>query len=253
MGMTLFTNNALSSISDPEFFNPGWDTTGLKRMEIFTYGTVGGGNMAIGETKSTPVASPQMVAGTPFAEFTARGDVVPHVRLGLPDSALMTWLCLFDPAGSALNRLIMSSYAGTNDNNHPGVSLVVDGTGRLGMFIGLKNTTTLEYGSQFVPLSAFSTSSPVLLALTLNNKTGVIKDLTNGLSNTATLLNAQERSFGPDIYVGKGPNTSYGSVDAKNRIAAYMVFDRVLTDAELATMRTYLLRAVQAKFPAVTF
>ncbi|HBR0979215.1 TPA: hypothetical protein L9K74_000007 [Klebsiella pneumoniae] len=252
MGMTLFTKNPNSSISDPDFFVPGWDTTGLERMEIFKYGTVGGGNLAVGKPKSTPIADPQMVEGTPFAEMTARGGLVPHVRLGMPDAAIQTWLLLFDPNNSGLNRLVMSSYAGTTEANPPGISICVDTDGSMVLFVGFKNTSDGTYSTTVARL-ALDLTKPSLIAVTLNGTTATLKNLTTALSATVTLLAGRERAPGPEIYVGKGPATSYGVAGALNRIAAYAVFSRVLSDAELATIRQYLLTSIQAKFPGISF
>lgn len=252
MGMAIRTKNAFSVISDPDSFNPDWNHADLKRCEVFTYSGIGG-NMMIGESRSTAIASPTLVDGTPFAEFTSYGATVPHLRLAMTDGELQTWILLFDPNNSTLQRLIMSSYAGTSDALHPGISVVINENGQLGLFMGRQNVSTLAYSSQFVSLSAFNSTKPMLLAVTLNGKTCTIKDLTNNLSNSGTLSSDYQRSHGPEIYVGKGPNGTYGNAAGKNRIASYMVFDRVLTDTELAEIHAYLLVAIQDRFPDITF
>lgn len=252
MGLTLFTNNAFSTISDPDSFTPGFDTSGLKRMEIFTYSGIGG-NLMPGEPVSVAISNPQIVSGTPYAEFTNYGNLVPHVRLGMPDAAVQTWLVLFDPNNSAANRMIMSSYAGSNATDRPGASITIDAQGRLVMLVGRLTTDTGVYGVQFVTLPAFDVTKPVLVAITLDNKVCTIKNLTNGLATVYTLTATQERAFGPEIYVGKCPFNAYGDSSAKSRVAAYMVFNRILSDSELAEVKSYLLKCIQAKFPAITF
>ena len=48
MGITLYTNNTESSISEPDGYSPGFDTTSLRRAEIFTYTGIGN-NLMPGE------------------------------------------------------------------------------------------------------------------------------------------------------------------------------------------------------------
>ena len=253
MGMVMKTNNPNSFISDAQRYVPGWDTTGLRRAEMFAFQPAIGGNLMPGENSSVAIASPALIAGTPWAELTSYGSDVPHLRLGIPDSSVMTWLCLFDPANSTFQRLVMSSYAGTSAANRPGVSIVVDATGKLGMYVGRLNPATGAYSTQWIDLPQFVSGKPMLLAVTLDNKTCTIKDLTNGISNTKTLTDEYERSFGSEIYVGKGVVSSWGNVSGKNRIASYMVFERLLSDDELAEIRSYLLRCFRLKYPDMTF
>lgn len=251
MGITLFTDNAASVISDADEFYPGWDTTDLQRMEIFSYSGIGG-NMMPGEEKSVAVADPQFVSG-PWVEFTNYGSDVPHLQLGMTDTSLQTWLVLVDPNNSNLNRMIMSSYKGSNSTDHPGLSIAIDANGRLVLLVGRYNTTSGVYGAQFVPLSQFDYTKPFLVAITCNDRTYTIKNLTSGLSNSYTLLASEERSYGPEIYLGKPPYSWYGDQNGKTRIAAYAVFNRVLSDTELGDFRAYLLKCIQAKYPSVIF
>lgn len=70
MGITLYTNNAFSSISDPDSYSPGFDTTLLRRAEIFTYTGIGS-NLMPGEGLPS-------VAGTPVSLMELR---LPNLRI----------------------------------------------------------------------------------------------------------------------------------------------------------------------------
>ncbi|MBA1167891.1 hypothetical protein CPH98_24515, partial [Klebsiella pneumoniae subsp. pneumoniae] len=101
-------------------------------------------------------------------------------------------------------------------------------------------------------LSAFNKTKPMLICLTLNGKNTRLTDMTNNITAAITLATGRERAPAP-LRIGKGGVTYWGSTSANSRLGAYMVFDRVLSDAEKGSVRDYLLRCIQAKYPSLIF
>ncbi|HGU5353633.1 TPA: hypothetical protein ACM9W1_000189 [Klebsiella pneumoniae] len=250
MGITLYTNNTESSISEPDGYSPGFDTTSLRRAEIFTYTGIGN-NLMPGEDLPITVGSPSFIDGTPFVSFSNNASVA-HLNLGIPDSGAQTWFALFDPNNDASQRIVMGSYTGTSVTNHPGTSILISETGSLQLSAGYYDPSTNAYGTGFATMPAFHKDKPMLLCMVLDGKNTALKDLTNNVSTGVTFSGTRERS--PAIIrAGKGGASLWGAAAATSRFGAYLVFDRVLSEEEQATVHAYLLRCVQAKFPSVTF
>ncbi|MEH8806660.1 hypothetical protein RAG09_27245, partial [Klebsiella pneumoniae] len=74
----------------------------------------------------------------------------------------------------------------------------------------------------------------------------------SNVSASLTLAAGRGRAPAP-LRIGKGGVTYWGSTSANSRLGAYMVFDRVLSDAEKITVHDYLLRCIQAKYPSLIF
>ncbi|TCW07753.1 hypothetical protein EDF73_11283 [Raoultella sp. BIGb0138] len=250
MGITLYTNNTESSISEPDGYSPGFDTTSLRRAEIFTYTGIGN-NLMPGEDLLITVGSPSFIDGTPFVSFSNNASVA-HLNLGIPDSGAQTWFALFDPNNDASQRIVMGSYTGTSANNHPGVSILIEASGVMRLSQGYHNTSTDIYGVAYGDVSTFHKEKPMLLSLVLDGGKSTLTDRTNNIV-TGTMLTGPLERAPANIRVGKGGVGLWGSTTATSRIGAYLVFDRVLSEEEQATVHAYLLRCVQAKFPSVTF
>ncbi|MDZ6239461.1 Uncharacterised protein [Klebsiella pneumoniae] len=249
MGITLFTNNAFSSVSDPDEYSPGFDVTSLRRAEIFTYTGIGK-NLMPGEGGPTVVGSPTFITDSPFVEFSNNANVA-HLNLGIKDTDQQTWFLLFDPNNDSTQRMIAGSFSGITASAPPGVSVIVDESGALSFTQGVHYTDTDTYGTMRAILSLFNKTKPMLLCFTLDGQTTRLTDMTNNVSASLTL--AESRGRAPaTIRVGKGGAT-WGSQSAVSRIGAYMVFDRVLSDAEKSTVHDYLLSCIQAKFPTIIF
>ncbi|WP_215395471.1 hypothetical protein [Klebsiella pneumoniae] len=247
MGITLYTNNAFSSISDPDSYSPGFDTTLLRRAEIFTYTGIGS-NLMPGEGLPSVAGTPSIIDGTPFAQF-ANNVSIAHLNLGIQDSEKQTWFIYFNPNSDPTQRLIMSSYGGTSPSNLPGAGIMVSAAGTLQLGLGYHDTTTDAYSVSFATLGGGDLSKPALLCVTLNDATATIEDLTHGLSASVTLTTGRVRAPNT-IRVGKGAVSLWGSAAATSQIGAYFVFDRVLSVDEKTSMREYIRRCIQAKFPA---
>lgn len=250
MGITLFTNNAFSSVSDPDEYSPGFDTTSLRRAEISTYTGIGK-NLMPGEGGPTVVGTPTFITDSPFVQFSNNANVA-HLNLGINDAAQQTWFLLFDPNNDSTKRIIAGSFSGTAASTPPGVSVIVDESGALAAMQGVHYTDTNTYGSARATLSAFNKTKPMLICLTLDGQTTRLTDMTNNVSASLTLASGRERAP-TTIRIGKGGVTYWGSTSATSRIGAYMVFDRVLSDAEKGSVHDYLLRCIQAKYPSLIF
>lgn len=81
MGITLFTNNAFSSVSDPDEYSPGFEVTSLRRAEIFTYTGIGK-NLMPGEGGPTVVGTPTFITDSPFVQLSNNANVA-HLSLGM--------------------------------------------------------------------------------------------------------------------------------------------------------------------------
>nr|WP_228730285.1 hypothetical protein [Klebsiella pneumoniae] len=250
MGITLFTNNAFSSVSDPDEYSPGFDVTSLRRAEIFTYTGIGK-NLMPGEGGPTVVGDPTFVTDTPFVQFSNNANVA-HLNLGIKDTDQQTWFLLFDPNNDSTQRIIAGSFSGLSASTPPGVSVIVDELGALAFIQGTRSTVDNTYGTTRATLSAFNKTKPMLLCLTLDGQTTRLTDMTNNISAATTLVETRARTPST-IRVGKGGTTYWGSTSATSRLGAYMVFDRVLSDAEKSTVHDYLLSCIQAKFPTIIF
>ncbi|MCW0279971.1 hypothetical protein NIL08_26415, partial [Klebsiella pneumoniae] len=174
------------------------------------------------------------------------------LNLGINDAAQQTWFLLFDPNNDSTQRIIAGSFSGTAASTPPGVSVIVDESGALAAMQGVHYTDTNTYGTARATLSAFNKTKPMLICLTLDGQTTRLTDMTNNVSASLTLAAGRERAP-TTIRIGKGGVTYWGSTSATSRIGAYMVFDRVLSDAEKITVHDYLLRCIQAKYPSLIF
>ncbi|WP_241182706.1 hypothetical protein [Klebsiella pneumoniae] len=241
MGITLFTNNAFSSVSDPDEYSPGFDVTSLRRAEIFTYTGIGK-NLMPGEGGPTVVGTPTFITDSPFVQLSNNANVA-HLNLGINDAAQQTWFLLFDPNNDSTQRIIAGSFSGTAASTPPGVSVIVDEAGALAAMQGIHYTDNDTYGTARATLSAFNKTKPMLLCLTLDGQTTRLTDMTTA---------GRERAPAT-LRIGKGGVTYWGSTSATSRLGAYMVFDRVLSDAEKITVHDYLLSCIQAKYPSLIF
>ncbi|MDG0022426.1 hypothetical protein L3496_25270 [Klebsiella pneumoniae] len=249
-GITWFSKNAFSVISDADSYVPGFDTTSLERIELFTYKGVGQNLMPDAELP-TVVGTPTEISGTPFYSFSNNANVA-HLNLGIQDSAAQTWFVLFDPNSDPTQRLVMSSYAGTSVSTLPGAGIMISASGALQLGLGYHDTSTDAYSVSFATLTGFDFTKPALLCVTLDGKTGTITNLTSGNSASVTLSASRER-VPNTIRVGKGAVNLWGSVTATSRIAAYAVFNRVLSVDEKALVKSYFLECIQEKFPLISF
>ncbi|SLO70443.1 Uncharacterised protein [Klebsiella pneumoniae] len=250
MGITLFTNNAFSSISDPDEYLPGFDTTALRHGEIFTYTGIGK-NLMPGEGGPTVVGSPTFIPDSPFVQFSNNANEA-HLDLGINDTDQQTWFLLLDPNNDSTQRIIAGSFSGAAASTPPGTSVIVDESGALAVMQGVYYSESGTYGSARATLGSFDKTKPMLICLTLNGKNTRLADMTNNVSAAITLAENRERAPAR-IRIGKGGVTYWGSTSATSRIGAYMVFDRVLSDAEKGSVRDYLLRCIQAKYPSIVF
>lgn len=247
--MNIFTNNAFSSISDPDEYTPSFRQS-LRRAEIFTWTGIGK-NLMPGEGGPTVVGTPTFITDSPFVQFSNNANVA-HLNLGIKDTDQQTWFLLFDPNNDSTQRIIAGSFSGTAASTPPGVSVIVDESGALAAMQGVHYTDTNTYGTARATLRAFNKTKPMLICLTLDGQTTRLTDMTNNVSASLTLAAGRER-VPTTIRIGKGGVTYWGSTSATSRIGAYMVFDRVLSDAEKITVHDYLLSCMQAKFPTIIF
>ncbi|WP_228715244.1 hypothetical protein [Klebsiella pneumoniae] len=250
MGITLYTNNPESSISEPDGYSPGFDTTALRRAEIFTYTGIGN-NLMPGEDLPITVGSPSFIDGTPFVSFSNNASVA-HLSLGIPDTDAQTWFTLFDPNNDSSQRIVMGSYKGLSAVNHPGTNILINETGKLQLSQGFLDTTTNAYSVAFMDMPTFHKEKPMLLTMVLDGQKSTLRDRTNNLEASITLASTRERAPA-NLFLGKGGASLWGSSTATSRFGSYLVFDRVLSEEEQTTVHAYLLRCIQAKFPSVTF
>lgn len=246
MSLVFYSDNAFSQISDPDEYVPPFDTTGLMRAEIFALTGIGS-NLMPGQPDSVVIGSPSMVPGTPYASFANNAGIA-NLDLGMPESDQQTWLLVWNPAGSSLQRLIMSSYGSSG-----GSSLLFDEFGKLAAAISYKTISTGATAVKYGVLSQALPAGVSFLSLVMNGKTFTTKNHTYNNAATVTLTSDQQLNPGVSIHVGKGATSLWGQAAATNQIAAYMVFNRVLSDSEIETIRQYLLSNIQGVYPDVTF
>lgn len=247
MSLVFYSDNAFSQISEADGYEPPFDTTGLMRAEIFALTGIGG-NLVPDQPDSVVIGSPSMVPDTPYASFSNNASVA-NLDLGMPDSDAQTWLLVWNPAGSSLQRLIMSSYIGSAG----GSSLLFDEFGKLTAAISYKTISTGATSVKYGVLSQALPAGVSFLSLVMNGKTFTAKNRTYNNAATVTLTSDQQFSPGVSIHVGKGGVPLWGQASATNEIAAYMVFNRVLSDSEIETIRQYLLSNIQDVYPDIVF
>ena len=250
MGITLFTDNALSNISEADDYTPGFDTTALRRAEIFTYTGIGK-NLMPGQSQPTVVGAPLVIDGTPFVSFSNNASVA-HLSLGIPDTDAQTWFVLLDPNNDSSQRIVMGSYKGLSAVNHPGTNILINEKGRLQLSQGFLDTTTNAYSVAFMDIPTFHKEKPMLLTMVLDGKKSTLRDRTNNLEASITLASTRERAPA-NLFLGKGGASLWGAAAATSRFGAYLVFDRVLSEAEQAVVYSYLRRCLQAKYPELIF
>ncbi|HCQ7538378.1 TPA: hypothetical protein OL803_003946 [Klebsiella pneumoniae] len=204
-----------------------------------------------GEGGPTVVGTPTFITDSPFVQFSNNANVA-HLNLGIKDTDQQTWFLLFDPNNDSTQRIIAGSFSGTGASTPPGTSVIVDESGALAVMQGVYYSDSGAYGAVRATLSAFNKTKPMLICLTLNGKNTRLTDMTNNITAAITLAAGRERAPAP-LRIGKGGVTYWGSTSATSRLGAYMVFDRVLSDAEKSTVHDYLLSCIQAKFPTIIF
>lgn len=246
MSLVFYSDNAFSQISDADEYVPPFDTTGLMRGEIFALTGIGG-NLMPDQDKSVVIGSPSMVPGTPYASFSNNASIA-NLDLRMPDSDQQTWILVWNPAGSSLQRLIMSAYAGAS-----GSSILFDEFGKLAAAINYKTISTGAVSTKYGVLSQSLPPGVSFLSLVINGKTAIVKNHTYNNAATVTLTSDQQLNPGVSIHVGKGATPLWGQAAATNEIAAYMVFNRVLSDSEIKTIRQYLLSNIQDVYPDIVF
>ncbi len=110
MGITLFTNNAFSSVSDPDEYSPGFDTTSLRRAEIFTYTGIGK-NLMPGEGGPV-VGTPTFITDSPFVQFSNNANVA-HLNLELMMPPNKPGFCSLIRIMTRRNELSQEAFQGT--------------------------------------------------------------------------------------------------------------------------------------------
>ncbi|MCV6907360.1 hypothetical protein K3H71_27230 [Klebsiella pneumoniae] len=204
-----------------------------------------------GEGGPVVVGAPTFIADSPFVQFSNYENEA-HLDLGINDTDQQTWFLLLDPNNDSTRRIIAGSFSGVSASTPPGVSVIVDESGELSFIQGTRSTVDNTYGTTRATLSAFNKTKPMLLCLTLDGKTTRLTDMTNNISAATTLVETRDRAPAR-LRIGKGGVKYWGSDTAKSRLGAYMIFDRVLSDAEKSTVHDYLLSCIQAKFPTIIF
>lgn len=240
MGITIYSDNAFSSISDPDEFIPGWDTTGLLYANIYSVGSLTD-NFVPGGVKPT-VSGVLNVSGG----YLGAGNNVNYLDTGITDTDNMTLVVVSRRNSLADNRAVISNYNGAGD---PGKSLMYSASNAQ-LFLAKADSAGTVTASSIT--SAIGIQTATMLVGRFTAATGAqLNNITEGKTGLFSLPSGStmvKSTAMRTLRIGGSP-TLYGVSGASVDIAAALVFSRVLTDSEISTIRAWLQKAI----PTLTF
>ncbi|HFS8316983.1 TPA: hypothetical protein ACH2K1_000695 [Klebsiella pneumoniae] len=230
MVMVIKSNVPSNVIANPDGWNPPFTTDGLLYAGIYGRGSLSK-NYAPGSIDAVVKGSP--VVSNHFATF----DINNFIETGVPTTKETTLIAITKKVSPALRQFFISSYNGTVD---AGRSLVIDkGTAKLTFYSHYKNTETNANTvlNCYATLNV-TTGEPAFIYGRDTGKKINVASMTDRLSGENIPTAAFEAIVNPALKyrIGRSNNNE---VPGASDIAAALIFDRALSDAEIKAIYDY--------------
>ena len=233
MVMVIKSNVPSNTIANPDGWNPPFNTDGMLYAGIYGRGLAK--NFAKNGVDAVVSGSP--VIDNHFAKFTAN-DFIDTVVANTKEATLIV---IAKRKVETRRQFLISSYLG--DKNFGRSLLIGSGAGALTVYShyagvnGSGEQTNLSYTAYFVPDHLDGT--PAFLCGKDTGKTLIVSDVTGSKSDSRTASGTLESFVNPALTYMIGRSHNNAEIPGDNEIAAALIFDRALSDAEIAAIYAY--------------
>lgn len=233
MVMVIKSNVPSNTIANPDGWNPPFNTDGMLYAGIYGRGLAknfakNGGDAVV---NGSPVVNNQ------FAKFTAND----FIDTGIENTKQATLITIAKRKVEARRQFLISSYKG--DKAFGRSVLFGSGAGALTMYSHYTGTnasgeeSNISFSTYFVP--SLLDGSPAFIYARDAGKTLSLGDVTGNKNNSNTAPGTMESFVTPGLTYMIGRSHNNAEVPADNEIAAALIFDRALSDAEIAAIYAY--------------
>lgn len=233
MVMVIKSNVPSNTIANPDGWNPPFNTDGMLYVGIYGRGIAK--NFA--KNGADAVVSGSPVVNNHFAKFTAND----FIDTGIENTKKATLITIAKRKVEARRQFLISSYKG--DKAFGRSVLFGSGAGALTMYSHYtgKNASgeesNISFSTYFVP--SLLDGSPAFIYARDTGKTLSLGDVTGNKNNSNTAPGTMESFVTPGLTYMIGRSHNNAEVPADNEIAAAMIFDRALSDAEITAIYAY--------------
>lgn len=235
MVMVLRSNVAGTSIANPNGWNPPFNVNGLLYAGI--YGKSLSKNYA--KNGGDVAVSGLPVVDNHFAKFNAND----FIDTGIENTKQATLITIAKRKIEARRQFLISSYKG--DKAFGRSVLFGSGAGALTIYSHYAGTnasgveSNVSFSAYFVPV--LMDGSPAFIYGKDNGSTLTIADMTGNKRNGATASGTMESFVTPGLTYMIGRSHNNAEIPGDNEIAAALIFDRALSDAELQDIFDYFV------------
>ncbi|HEN5337363.1 hypothetical protein [Klebsiella pneumoniae] len=233
MVMVIKSNVPSNTIANPDGWNPPFNTDGMLYVGIYGRGIAK--NFAKNGVDVVVSGSP--VVNNHFAKFTAND----FIDTGIENTKQATLITITKRKVEAHRQFLISSY---NGGKAFGRSVLFgSGAGALTMYSHYTGQnasgeeSNISFSTYFVP--SLLDGSPAFIYARDTGKTLSLGDVTGNKNNSNTAPGTMESFVTPGLTYMIGRSHDKGEVPADNEIAAAMIFDRALSDAEITAIYAY--------------
>ncbi|HDT0785494.1 TPA: hypothetical protein QIC19_002023 [Klebsiella aerogenes] len=233
MVMVIKSNVPSNTIANPDGWNPPFNTDGMLYVGIYGRGIAK--NFAKNGVDAVVSGSP--VVNNHFAKFTANN----FLDTGVENTKHATLITIAKRKVEAHRQFLISSYKG--DKAFGRSMLFGSGAGALTMYSHYTGTnasgeeSNVSFSTYFVP--SLLDGSPAFIYARDTGKTLSLGDVTGNKNNSNTPPGTMESFVTPGLTYMIGRSHNNAEVPADNEIAAAMIFDRALSDAEITAIYAY--------------
>lgn len=229
MVMTIKSSVPQNIIQNPDGWNPPFTTAGLLYAGLY-----GRGNLA---KNFAPGGAGAVVTGAPVvSNHFATFDINNFIDTGVHVTKETTLVAIFKRVNPTKRQYFISTYRGSTD---AGRSLVIDnGNPNMAIYSHYKDaadTSTVLFASSKMDITD---GSPAFVYGRDTGKTLTIKDVTSQKGSNVTATGTSESFVNPALsyLIGRGIGNE---VPQASSIAAALIFDRALSDGEIAAVYAY--------------
>ncbi|HBR8416434.1 TPA: hypothetical protein L9563_001834 [Klebsiella pneumoniae subsp. pneumoniae] len=233
MVMVIKSNVPSNTIANPDGWNPPFNTDGMLYTGIYGRGLAK--NFAKNGVDAVVSGSP--VIDNHFAKFTAND----FIDTGIANTKEATLIVIAKRKVETRRQFLISSYLG--DRNFGRSVLIGSGAGALTIYshyAGVNGSgveTSLSYTAYFVPDPL--DGSPAFLCGRDTGNTLTVSDVTGSKSDSRTASGTLESFVNPALTYMIGRSHNNAEIPGDNEIAAALIFDRALSDAEITAIYAY--------------
>lgn len=233
MVMVIKSNVPSNTIANPDGWNPPFNTDGMLYVGIYGRGIAK--NFAKNGVDAVVSGSP--VVNDHFAKFTAND----FIDTGIENTKQATLITIAKRKVEARRQFLISSYKG--DKAFGRSVLFGSGSGALTMYSHYtgENASGVEsnisFSAYLVP--TLLDGSPAFLYGKDTGKALAAVDVTGNKSSSVIAPGTMESFVTPGLTYMIGRSHNNAEIPGDNEIAAALIFDRALSDAEIAAIYAY--------------